>query len=97
MRGGPFLVQSNAVRSQSELIICGGHSEHRWRIGWHGIILEPFRGGIDGGDECRPAIRLIMEGNRGSDGSASGKADDADAVGRNSPFGGMLADIGDRS
>ena len=68
----PPLVQVNAFRRESELIIGRSRNEHRRCVGWNGNILGYFSARIDGGDEGGPAFRRVIEGNSGSDPSASG-------------------------
>src|SRR6266403_2351876 len=92
---GPLLVQSDAVGRESETVIRGSRDKHRRRIRWNGRIFKHATGGIDQGCEGGPAIRRVTEGNSGRDRSASGESDRADAVGRNSPFRGVLANVSD--
>src|SRR5271157_4014322 len=97
VRVHPLLIQSNALRRQSELIICCSHSKHRWCIERNGITFKHCPGRIDWGHEGGPTIKSVTEGNPYSDRSTSGEADDPDAVGGNSPFRRMLSNVGDRS
>src|ERR1700694_5804224 len=89
MSARPPLVQGNAVRRESELIIGRSRNKHRWCVLWNGNIFRYFPARIDRGYEGGPAFRQVMEGNSGSDPSTSGESDNADTVGGNSPFRGV--------
>ena len=95
MSGCPPLVQGNAFRRESELIIGRGRNKHRRCVRRNGNIFGYFPARIDRSYERGAAFRQVMEGNSGNDPSASGKSDNADTVGRNSPFRGVLPNVGD--
>jgi hypothetical protein len=95
MSACPSLVQGNAFRRESELIIGCSCNKHRRCVRWNGNIFRYFPAGIDRGYEGGPAFRQVMEGNSGSDPSTSGESDYANTVGGNSPFRGVLPNVGD--
>src|SRR5215469_9375870 len=95
MGRGPFLVETKAHRHESELIIGRGCDEHGRSIGWNGGILERFSARIDWGDEGGPAFRPVVEGDVAGDRTAGGESDDADTIRGNTPFRGVLPNVGD--
>ena len=50
----PFLIQRNAIRRESKLIIGGSHDKHGRSIGWNGSIFKPCCGRIDGSNKGGP-------------------------------------------
>ena len=78
---GPLFVQSDAVGCESEIVIGGSRGKERRSIRRNGRILKKAPGGRDQRGEGGPAIRRVTERNSGSDRSASGESDNADAVG----------------
>src|ERR1700737_3872570 len=95
MSGCPPLVQGNAFRRESELIIGRSRNKHRRCVRWNGNIFRYLAARIDRGYEGGPAFRQVLEGNSGSYPSTSGESDNADTVRGNSPFGGVLPNVGD--
>src|SRR5271163_4303987 len=72
---GPLLIQSDAVRCESEIVISGSGDKHRRRIHGNRRIFEPARGSIDHGYKGGPAIRRVMEGDSSSDRPTGGESD----------------------
>src|SRR5580704_849060 len=89
----PFFVQGNTYRHEPELIIGRSHNKHRRRIRRNGSVFERCPARIDRSDEGWPAFGSVMEGDSGGDPAASGKSDNADTVGENSPFGSVLPNV----
>src|SRR5579864_8169815 len=78
---GPPLVQSNAVRRESEGIIGRSRNKHRRGVRWNGNIFRYFAACIDRGDEGGPAFRQVMKGNSCGDPSTGRESHNADAIG----------------
>src|SRR5882724_3674625 len=82
---GPLLVQSDAIRGESEIVVRRRRDKHGRCIRWNGRIFKPASGGINQGCEGGPATRRVMESNSRGDRSTSGESDDAHAIRGNCP------------
>ena len=89
----PLLVQGDAVRRQSELIVACRGNEYRWRIGRNLRIFEHRCSRVNRRYKCGPAFFGVTQCDARCHGSSCREADNADLVRRNTPSGRMFAHV----
>src|SRR6476646_10224241 len=93
----PFFVEGDAIGREAKIVVRGSNDEHGRGVGRNGGVFEPAGGSVDWSDERGLAVWRVVEGGAGGDCSPGGKTDDADAVGRNAPLGGVSANVSNSS
>src|SRR5262245_25711172 len=89
----PLFVAQEAVGREAEIIVGGGSDKHGRGVGRDSGVFESASRCVYRRDESGAAFWSVVDGDAHGDGSARGEADDADALGRNAPFGSMLANV----